>query len=141
MVYPPKDGHPSHTNRARRRLTSFMRRTTLATTPRRTLQDFGRGCPTPRLFGSSIKPGIERVQALADILRSALCCHGNQTRAPIANPPNSAQLEGTRYHSPNLHPGPCSSVGMRRGGQTHTDGHDQYNFSSATPHAKCNRIM
>jgi len=38
-----------------------------------------------------IKPGIE--QALADISRSALCC--NETRAPIANPPNSAQLEGT----------------------------------------------
>jgi len=24
-----------------------------------------------------------------------LCCHSNETRAPIANPPNSAQLEGT----------------------------------------------
>jgi len=39
------------------------------------------------------KPGIERVQALADISRSALCCHSDETRAPIANPPNSAQLE------------------------------------------------
>jgi len=36
-----------------------------------------------------------QVQALADILRSALCCHSNETSAPIANPPNSAQLEGT----------------------------------------------
>jgi len=35
--------------------------------------------------------------------------------APIANPPNTAQLEGTLYQSPKLHPGPCSSVGMRRG--------------------------
>jgi len=26
--------------------------------------------------------------------RSALCCHSNETRAPITNPPNSAQLEG-----------------------------------------------
>jgi len=36
MVYPPKDAvtHPS-TNRARRRVTSFVRRTTLTTTPRR----------------------------------------------------------------------------------------------------------
>jgi len=25
----------------------------------------------------------------------------NETRAPIANPPNSAQLEGTPYHSPS----------------------------------------
>jgi len=40
-------------------------------------------------------PGIERVQALADISRSALCCHSNETRTPIANPPDSAQLEGT----------------------------------------------
>jgi len=37
-----------------------------------------------------------------------------KTRALIANPPNSAQLEGTSYHSPNLHPRLCSTVGMRR---------------------------
>jgi len=39
----------------------------------------------------------------------------------IANRPNSAQLEGTPYHSSKLHPGPCSSVGMRWGTdrQTH----------------------
>jgi len=59
---------------------------------------------------------IERVQALADISRSALyafavykaislayicvCCHSIETRALIANPPNSAQLEGTLYRSP-----------------------------------------
>ena len=35
MVYPPEDGYPSSTNRARRALTLFMRRTPLATTPRR----------------------------------------------------------------------------------------------------------
>ena len=57
---------------------------------------------------------IERVRALADISRLGLCCHSNETRAPIANPPNNAQLEGTPYHSPKLHPGPCSSVRMRR---------------------------
>jgi len=38
------------------------------------------------------KPGIERGRALADISHSALCCHSNETRASIANPPNSAQL-------------------------------------------------
>jgi len=32
--------------------------------------------------------GIDRVQALGDISRSALCCHSNETRAPIANPSN-----------------------------------------------------
>ena len=45
--------------------------------------------------------------------------------APIANPPNSAQLGGTPYHSPNLHPGPYHSVGMRprTGTQTHRQTH------------------
>ena len=42
-----------------------------------------------------LKPGIERVQALADISRLVLCCYSNETRALIANPPNRAQLEGT----------------------------------------------
>jgi len=40
------------------------------------------------------------VVPLADISRSALCCHSNETRAPIANPHNSTQLQGTPYHSP-----------------------------------------
>jgi len=62
-----------------------------------------------------IKPGIERVQALTDILHLVLCCHSNETHAPIANLPNSAQLQGTPYHSPKLHPGPCSNVGMWQG--------------------------
>jgi len=42
-----------------------------------------------------LQPAIEQVQALADISLSALCCHNNETCALIANPPNSAQLEGT----------------------------------------------
>jgi len=29
------------------------------------------------------------------------CFHSNATRAPVANPPNSAQLGGTPYHSPS----------------------------------------
>jgi len=51
----------------------------------------------------------------------ALCCHSNETRAPIANPPNSAQLRVTPYHSAKLYPGPCSSVGMQRRTDRHTD--------------------
>jgi len=35
---------------------------------------------------SQTKAGVERVQALADILHSALCCHRNETRALIENP-------------------------------------------------------
>jgi len=82
---------------------------------------------------NKVKPGIERVQALADISHSALCCHSNETCSPIANPPNSAQLVGTPYHFPNLHPGPFSSVGMRRG----TDRQmavTNVHFASAVPH-------
>jgi len=33
-------------------------------------------------------------------IRAAICCHSNETRAPIANPPNSAQLGGTLYRPP-----------------------------------------
>jgi len=63
------------------------------------------------------------------------CCHSNETRAPIANPLNSAQLEGTPYHFPNLHPGPCSSVGMRRGTETQTDRH-----TDARDHYTCHVV-
>jgi len=44
--------------------------------------------------GQKRRPGIdsERVQTLADISRSALCCHSNESCAGIANPPNNAQL-------------------------------------------------
>jgi len=85
-----------------------------------------------------------QARALADISRSALCYHSNETRAPIANPPNTAQLEGTSYYSPKLHPGPCSSVGMQRGTdrQTHrrpTAGANKH-YASATSHVKCNKL-
>ena len=76
----------------------------------------------------------------------ALCCHSYATRAPIANPPNSAQLGGSLYHAAKLHPGPCSSVGVQRG-QTETQTYTQtdtqtcvttIHFASSTTHAKCN---
>jgi len=45
---------------------------------------------------ATITPCIGRLQALADISRSALYCYSNETHAPIAiRPINSAQLEGT----------------------------------------------
>ena len=56
-----------------------------------------------------------------DISCLALHYHSNENRARIANPPNTAQLEGTPYHSPKLHPGPCSSVGMQRGTDRQAD--------------------
>jgi len=45
------------------------------------------------IFTKNGKPRIQRVQEFADISRSVLCCHSNETRAPIADPPNSVQLE------------------------------------------------
>jgi len=78
---------------------------------------------SPRVFISQFKPGIERVQALADIFCLVLCCHSNETRSPIANLPNGTQLDGTPgpLPFPKLYPGLCSSVGMRQGTdrQTH----------------------
>jgi len=70
-------------------------------------------------------------------LRSALCCHNNETPAQSANPLNSAQLEGTLYHSP-------SYIGVRAvqecgEGQTDTQrAVTNIHFPSAVPHAKCN---
>ena len=69
------------------------------------------------------------------------CCHSNATRAPIANPPNSAQLGGIPYHSPKLRPGPCNSVGMQprtdaQNRQTHTQMCvTTIHFSWSTTHA------
>jgi len=67
-----------------------------------------------------VKPGSERVEVLADISRSAACYHSNEIRAPIANPPNNAQL-GAPLRLPKLHPGPCSSVRMQRWTDRQTD--------------------
>jgi len=93
------------------------------------------------------KTGTERVQALADISCSVLCCHSNETHAPIANPPSNAQLEGTPYHSPKLHPGLCSSMGMRRGTDRPPDRQTDTQMAvtnihlpSSTPRAKCNKL-
>ena len=57
---------------------------------------------------------------------------------------NSAQLGGNLYHAPKLHPGPCSSVGVRP--RTDTQTHTQtrvttIHFASSTTHAKCNQSM
>jgi len=73
------------------------------------------------------QPGIERLQALADISRSAQCCHSNETHAPIVNPPNSAQLNGT----PTI---PPSYIRVHavvwEWGKGQTDSHDHMRFTS-----------
>jgi len=60
----------------------------------------------------------------------SLSFRSNTTRAPIANPANSAQLGASPIHSPKLHPGPCNSVGMRLRTDTHrhTDARDHNTF-------------
>jgi len=75
----------------------------------------------------------EYKHVLANISRSRYVAIAiDATRAPIANPPNNAQLGGIPYHSPKLHPGPCNTVGMRprRDRQTgrHTDARDHNTF-------------
>jgi len=58
-------------------------------------------------------------------IRVALFCRSTKTRAPIANPPNSAQRGGTSYHSP-------SYVRVRAVvwacDRRQTDGRDNYTF-------------
>jgi len=73
-----------------------------------------------------------------------MSCHSNETRLPITNLPNIAQLQGTPHHSPKLHPGQCSIVGMRRGTGRPTHRQDtqtdlaSIHFASAMLRAKCN---
>jgi len=73
-----------------------------------------------------------------------VCCHSNETRALIANPPNSAQLEGTPYHS-QVTSGSvqlCGNAARDRQTHTrtdrHTDDRGQYTFASAMLDAKWN---
>jgi len=54
--------------------------------------------------------------------------YSNATGAPIANPPNSAQLGGSLYHASKLHPAPCSRVGVRPRTDRHTDARDRNTF-------------
>jgi len=57
----------------------------------------------------------------------------------IANPLSNAQLGGIFYHSPNLQPGPCNSVGMRPRTERQTQTRvTTIHFASSTTHAKVN---
>jgi len=69
-----------------------------------------------------------------------LCCHSNETRAPIANLPNSAQLEGT-FDFPTY-------IWVRAvvwewvEGQTHRQTREtNIHFASSTTRAKCNALI
>jgi len=82
------------------------------------------------------KPAIQRVQALADILQ---CCIAMKPCTDCKSA-KYCTTRGTPYHFSKLHPGPCSSVGMRRGTDRQTHTHvTNIHFTSATPHVKCNK--
>ena len=75
----------------------------------------------PKHTAQDTEPVTQRVPASSLTFRIRhVCCHNNETSAPIANPPHSAQLGGTRYQCSKLQPGPCSSVAMRHKTDTHT---------------------
>ena len=64
----------------------------------------------------------QRPAARADLAeRSHYVIISRDGRGMDANPPNSAQLGGSLYHAPKLHPGRCGSVGVRPRTDTQTD--------------------
>jgi len=73
-------------------------------------------------------PGTERVQPLADILRSGYVVIATKPVPQL----QICTTRGHPYHCSKLHPGPRSSVGMWRGTDRHTDTYidarDQHTF-------------
>jgi len=68
----------------------------------------------------------------------------NETRTPIANPPTSAQLEGTPYHSPSyIQVGAVVWECGEAQTDTQTDTQTRVtntHLASSTTHAKCNYL-
>jgi len=94
--------------------------------------------PVRRAFAARMRSACGGPDGLP--LGSATHFHSNATRAPIANPPNSAQLVRIPYHSVKLHPGPCNSVSMR----PQTDRQMRLttvHFSWSTIRAKCKKCQ
>jgi len=125
----------------------------------------GRPRPLPvcgaRFWGRPPSPGGRRPAARADPaqpavctmssyrgmdaslkLGFALCCHSNATRAPIANPPNSAQLGDSLCHAPSYIRVRAVVWAYGRGQtdtQTQTDTRvTTIHFASSTTRVKCN---
>jgi len=66
------------------------------------------------------------------------CCHSNETRAPIANPPNSAQPEGAPTIPPSYIRVRAVVWDAARNRQTDTQtAVANILFASAMPHTKC----
>ena len=129
--------------------TSHIRRAILRT-PLITRQSAASSACRPRPAGRSHYLVISR-DGRKLVTRVRVMLPYNTTRAPIVNPPYSAQLGGSLYHAPKLHRGPCSSVGVRPRTDTQTNTHTDtqidtqtrvttIHFASSTTHAKCNKI-
>jgi len=77
-----------------------------------------------------LQPGIERVQALADISRSRYVVIATK-------PVHRLHIRPTVHRGTPFIPGPCSSVGYSEG-QTDTKTRvTTIHFASSTTHAKC----
>jgi len=89
---------------------------------------------------SIINQAYSEYIALVDISRSALCCHSNETRAPIANPPNNARRgTPTILASYIWVRAVVWELGMPQRTDKQTDVRDQYTFRLGyMPYAKCN---
>ena len=108
-----------------------------------------------KLHINTTKPATERVQALADIRNRRYthleCIRLKLTYAYVViatNPVHQLQIRPILHNQkaplpfPKLHPGLCSSVGMRRGTDWQTDTHTavtNIHFTWAKPHAKRNK--
>jgi len=85
-----------------------------------------------------MKPGIEQVQAVANILRLAICCHGNETHAllwicPIVHTWRALPTISPSYIWVRAVVWECSE------GQTDTQTVvTSIHFALAMPHTKCN---
>ena len=99
--------------------------------PRRWLSSWSRGAKllggwTPYQTNRLIQNCLLITNRASHIVTSLIFCirrlsyHSNETLALIADPSNNAQLGSNPHHFPKLHPGTCSSVGMRRGTDRHT---------------------
>jgi len=72
-------------------------------------------------------------------IRAALCCHSNENRAPIANPPNSTQLGDTPTISPRYIRVRAVVWAYGRGQTDRQMRVTTIHFASSTTQAKCSK--
>ena len=96
--------------------------------------------PSTSMYSLTFRVRRFRLYAVIPIrlpIRAALYCHSNETGSPNANPPNSAQLGGTRYHSPSYIRVRAVVWACGRGQTDRQTRVTTIHFASSTTHAKC----